>query len=343
MKRRTRTPDWDLFICHASEDKDAFVEPLANALGAFGVKVWYAPFALKVGDSLSRSIDKGLANSQFGLVVLSRRFFAKRWPEYELRGLTARELSGGKTILPVWHQVTVEEVVQFSPPLADKLAVQSGDGTPVQIALRIIEIVRPDIFTRGLRRIAHYQARARAKKARIDPTKIKPPPIRHKELPPDLISRIRLIRASLLGAYTHSMRVWKDGFQRDSHPSVEIAVWERIAAVYCEYSAMTTLSREQQTNLFRLVFSIEERDSKRELRSVLSKFPKDAYTVISRLMQCAEPCYDIRDELPHKEETDAAEPSYLDKESLPKDFPESLIRQVMHANKAADEGESEKS
>src|SRR5208282_276000 len=109
---------WDLFISHASEDKKDFVEPLAEALGKFGVKVWYDRFSLQLGDSLSRSIDQGLVQSKFGLVVLSPHFLAKRWPEYELRGLTAREIVGTKVILPVWRDVEHADVLKFSPPLA---------------------------------------------------------------------------------------------------------------------------------------------------------------------------------------------------------------------------------
>jgi|SRR5208282_4538647 len=116
---------WDIFISHASEDKSEIVEPIASALSAFGVKVWYDKYELKVGDSLSRSIDRGLANSNFGLVVISQAFIAKRWPEYELRGLNAREMVGGKVILPIWHKVTRDEVVSFSPTLADKLAIET--------------------------------------------------------------------------------------------------------------------------------------------------------------------------------------------------------------------------
>jgi len=72
---------------HASEDKEALVQPLATALAAFGVRAWYDEFTLEAGDSLSRSIDRGLADSRFGVVVLSPSFILKPWPEYELRGL----------------------------------------------------------------------------------------------------------------------------------------------------------------------------------------------------------------------------------------------------------------
>ena len=79
---------WDLFISHATEDKDGFVRPLAQALSEAGVKVWYDEFSLRLGDSLTRSIDQGLAGSAFGLLVISPHFLKKQWTEYEYRGLT---------------------------------------------------------------------------------------------------------------------------------------------------------------------------------------------------------------------------------------------------------------
>jgi len=112
----------DLFICHASEDKDTFVRPLANILRDYGAEVWYDEFSLRVGDSLSRAIDRGLASTRYGVAVISKAFLSKKWSEYELRGLTAKELASGKVILPIWLDVTTQEVLDFSPPLADKFA-----------------------------------------------------------------------------------------------------------------------------------------------------------------------------------------------------------------------------
>lgn len=78
--------EWDVFISHASEDQETFVRPLAEALTQLGVRVWYSEFSLKLGDSLSRSIDKGLAGSTFGLVVISEFFINKKWPETRTKG-----------------------------------------------------------------------------------------------------------------------------------------------------------------------------------------------------------------------------------------------------------------
>src|ERR1700679_1154193 len=98
--------EYDVFICHASDDKTEVGRPLAEALIASGCKVWYDEITLKIGDSLRRKIDEGLARSRYGIVVLSPAFFSKEWPKYELDGLVAREMSDAmKVILPVWHNV----------------------------------------------------------------------------------------------------------------------------------------------------------------------------------------------------------------------------------------------
>ena len=85
---------YDVFVSHASEDKDDFVRPLAQRLRAEHLEVWYDEFTLNVGDSLRRSIDRGLSQSRFGLVVLSPSFFGKQWSQWELDGLVARQNSG---------------------------------------------------------------------------------------------------------------------------------------------------------------------------------------------------------------------------------------------------------
>lgn len=136
------TGEYDVFISHASEDKDEIVRPLANALVAEGLRVWYDEFELKIGDSLRRKIDSGLAKSRFGVVVLSHAFFAKNWPQYELDGLVTRQMSGGRQlILPLWHRVTKAEVVGYSPSLADKVARSTSDFTVQEIAKEIAGVI----------------------------------------------------------------------------------------------------------------------------------------------------------------------------------------------------------
>ena len=123
----------DVFISHASEDKDGFVRELAQKLTSAGLAVWYDEFSLVWGDSLRRNIDRGLGSSRFGIVVLSENFFRKEWPQRELDGLVQLELAGQARILPIWHKVSKDEVAKFSPTLADKLAMNTGVSTVDEI------------------------------------------------------------------------------------------------------------------------------------------------------------------------------------------------------------------
>ena len=128
---------WDAFICHASEDKQAFTDDLAQALMEH-VSVWYDEFAMRIGDSLRQKIDEGLAQSRFGVVVLSPNFFNKKWPRDELDGLTARESNGQKVILPVWLDIDFDGVCQYSPTLAGRLAARASDGVDT-VVRRLLE------------------------------------------------------------------------------------------------------------------------------------------------------------------------------------------------------------
>lgn len=132
----------DVFISHASEDKDEVVRPLAIALKKKGLSVWYDEFELKIGDSLRRKIDKGLATSKFGIVVLSRNFIKKGWTNYELDGIMTRVVDGGQVLLPIWHNITKKEVVDYSPSLADKLARNTANYTVEEIADEIAELIK---------------------------------------------------------------------------------------------------------------------------------------------------------------------------------------------------------
>lgn len=134
--------DYDVFISHATEDKEAVVRPLAHALQGRDVSVWYDEFELRLGDSLRRKIDAGIARSRFGLVVLSPAFFAKGWPQYELDGLVTMSVSGKQVLLPIWHGVSKDEVMRRSPSLADKVALRTSDYSVIEIAEEITSVVR---------------------------------------------------------------------------------------------------------------------------------------------------------------------------------------------------------
>ena len=133
--------EFDVFISHATEDKNDFVDPLARALVAAGLKVWYDEFELRVGDSLNEKINHGLAQSQYGIVVFSPSFFKKHWTQYELNGFITRQMTGERVILPIWHRITMNEIIEQAPSLADIIALNSSTQSIDQIAAEIVEKV----------------------------------------------------------------------------------------------------------------------------------------------------------------------------------------------------------
>jgi hypothetical protein len=130
---------YDAFICHASEDKDEIVRPLAELLKRMELEIWFDEFELSIGDSLRRKIDRGLASSRFGVVILSEAFFKKEWPQRELDGLVSGEVEGRQVILPIWHKITKEQVYFYSPPLADKFALRTDLYSIEEIACKLAE------------------------------------------------------------------------------------------------------------------------------------------------------------------------------------------------------------
>lgn len=114
-----------LFICHASEDKD-FVRPLVETLKQ-DFHIWYDEYELTMGDSLLRKINDGLKYCDFGIVVLSQAFFQKNWPRRELEALFELEQTM-KKILPIWKDMTAQEIRNFYPLLAGRLAVDAAKG-----------------------------------------------------------------------------------------------------------------------------------------------------------------------------------------------------------------------
>jgi len=137
---------WDVFISHASEDKDDIAEKIVNLLEYFGIKVWYDKDILSVGDSLSKSIDIGLINSRYGIIILSENFIKKGWTEYEFRALLNREVGKKKVILPIWHKIDKEMIEKYSPFLLEKYALDSTKQKLEQIVIELIKVINPNIY-----------------------------------------------------------------------------------------------------------------------------------------------------------------------------------------------------
>lgn len=292
----------DLFISHASEDKDDFVRPLSALLKLYGLDVWYDEFELRIGRSISRSLDKGIANSNFGLLVLSKSFFSKNWTEYELKSLNSYEIENGDVLLPIWKDVDYKEVREFSPYLADKFALTTNKLSIEGIALKIIEAVKPDLFSLIHQKLVVEEAMKNAKVETMKAEDIKHGPIRHPKLNENLISRIRLVRASLWLCYPHSMKFWMDGFQRDLNIEREIRFWEHLSTCFLELVTQHNLSESHlgdtdniYKDLFSLLFEIGHSNSQEEKEPLFeSSFIEKA----KEIWQHSIPIYDIEEELP---------------------------------------------
>lgn len=142
MENRSESSGYDIFISHASEDKNKIARPLYELLVKKGVSVWFDEAVLRLGDSLRRKIDEGLRKCRYGVVILSPSFLSKEWPQRELDGLVARETaSGKKAILPIWHEIDRATLLQYSPTLADKVAGDSKEGVSF-IAEKIIDALK---------------------------------------------------------------------------------------------------------------------------------------------------------------------------------------------------------
>lgn len=134
--------EYDVFVSHATEDKESFSDEFVRILQEeYNLKVWYDAVSIKWGDSIRTEIDKGLKKSKFGVVILSRSYISKYWTNYELEGLFQRESNGGKLILPIWHNITKQEVQNFSPSLAGKMAMSTAFMTPNEIAEKLNELL----------------------------------------------------------------------------------------------------------------------------------------------------------------------------------------------------------
>lgn len=136
-------PDYDVFVSHAWEDKESFVDEFVNELRALGAKVWYDKTQMKWGDSMRAKIDEGLRKSRFGVAVLSPDYIAehKYWTKAELDGLFQMESINGKTLLPIWHNLTKQQVMNFSPIIASKLAMSTATMTPKEIAEEMVRLL----------------------------------------------------------------------------------------------------------------------------------------------------------------------------------------------------------
>lgn len=234
---------WDLFISHASEDKPEIVRPLAEALTAFGLRVWYDEFELKPGSKLIDSIERGLQESKHGLVIISRSFLEKEWPKRELTSLFTRELAYGESerILPVWVGVDYGMIARYNLTLADRYAIKfQPDHMEVQdLAWQVVESINPEIPNSYTRISAYRELKRNHKdsfhKESIKLDRIEPSSPRHKTLPKNIILVAQFLCAVFDDVFPETLDETILNFACDLDYEMEALIWTSIASSYLEF------------------------------------------------------------------------------------------------------------
>jgi hypothetical protein len=188
---------WDVFISHASEDKDDIVDKMVVILEYFDIKTWYDKNTLNIGDSLSKSIDLGLSDSKYGIIIFSENFIKKGWTEYEFRSLLNREIGRKKVILPIWHKINREIIEKYSPFLMDKYALDTSKQTLEEIVIELIKVIKPKMYKNIYREILWRELKKNAKTTSLDVSQLKLTGIKHNSLPKDLMLRITNLNYSV--------------------------------------------------------------------------------------------------------------------------------------------------
>ena len=133
---------YDVFISHAVEDKIAVANELCRRLEQAGLRVWYSGKELMPGDSLDKTIDRGLKLSRYGVVVLSRRYLEKNWTMREFYALLAKEITHRKVIIPVRYDITIEELQDRNMEMADRWLIDFTKGMDF-VVTKILEVIKP--------------------------------------------------------------------------------------------------------------------------------------------------------------------------------------------------------
>lgn len=225
---------YDLFISHASEDKDAIVRPLATILERLSVRVWYDEFSLQLGDSLTASIDKGLQESRYGLVVLSKAFLSKKWPEYEYRSLMTREIDGERVILPLWYDVTKDDIKNFSLYLADIKALPISRANFGKIVPAILKVVRPDIYQERRMQGVLRKAVAEGTHQMAKMSEINRATTKQSKLTKQQLIRSKAVYYGIGRHLKSNFDDYVDQYELDVVPERELQSWEIMNACYLE-------------------------------------------------------------------------------------------------------------
>lgn len=248
---------YDIFISHASEDKDAIVRPLATLLERLSVRVWYDEFSLQLGDCLTASIDKGLQQSRFGLLVISKHFLEKHWTDYEYRSLLTRQIDGERVILPLWYGVTKEEVKSYSLYLVDIKAVSITKDNYKSVVALILKVVRPDIWQEMRMREILRNAVVGGEPQVVKMSDIKTPTTRQSKLTRQQYIRSKAVYYGIGRHLNQTFNEHVEQYELDVVPERELQTWEIMNACYLEMLERHPHATEKEMwNYFKMLIAL---------------------------------------------------------------------------------------
>jgi hypothetical protein len=251
----------DAFVSHSSRDKAMFVRPLVECLDEQGLLLWYDEYSLQPGDSLSVSIDQGLARASSGIVVISPAFIetarASGWTQYELRGIVSNSIGPqGRRIVPVWFNVNREDVLAWSPSISDLIAVDASGRSIEDVALELLRVLAPD-RSAGLARMRSVST-ARGEKRMVDPREVVLAPTKDRRVPGDVPLRALLVTNALADCgfdFASDLDGFLENLSSDLHHEQELRVWEAIAASYQSANQAVQLDEAQRAALFKVLLA----------------------------------------------------------------------------------------
>lgn len=141
VEKRASVPDLrDVFLCHAWDDRQGAAKELHDLLVSRGVSVWFSEKDVGLGVPLMRAIDKGLANSRIGLVLVTPALLLRLPKE----GIADRELSAllaRDQLVPIVHNTTYEALREVSPLLGSRSGLSTAEEPMVDVAAKLAELV----------------------------------------------------------------------------------------------------------------------------------------------------------------------------------------------------------
>lgn len=130
-------PEFDVFISHANKDKEDLIEELYQSLNKLGIKIFYDKESLEWGDNWKDRILNGTKKAEFAIIVISENFFDREWTERELNEFLNRQnRNGQKLILPILHNITVSQLQEKYPSIADIQAIDSSKSDKLKTSAK---------------------------------------------------------------------------------------------------------------------------------------------------------------------------------------------------------------